>query len=68
MFHSAKISLAKGREGKMKKLIKFLKGEEGATAVEYGIMVALIAAVIVTIVGTLGTKISDAFQSVVTAL
>ncbi|MGD0277541.1 MAG: Flp family type IVb pilin [Syntrophales bacterium] len=52
----------------MKKLIKFLKGEEGATAVEYGIMVALIAAVIVTIVGTLGTKISDAFQSVVTAL
>jgi len=68
MFHSAKISLAKGREGKMKKLIKFLKGEEGATAVEYGIMVALIAAVIVTIVGTLGTKISSAFQTVVTAL
>jgi pilus assembly protein Flp/PilA len=68
MFHSAKISLAKGREGKMKKLIKFLKDEEGATAVEYGIMVALIAAVIVTIVGTLGTKISSAFQTVVTAL
>ena len=52
----------------MKKLIKFLKDEEGATAVEYGIMVALIAAVIVTIVGTLGTKISSAFQTVVTAL
>ena len=52
----------------MKKLMKFLRDEEGATAVEYGIMVALIAAVIVVVVTTLGTKISSAFQSVVTAL
>ena len=38
--------------------------EEGATAVEYGIMVALIAAVIIAIVVTLGEQIQDAFQTV----
>jgi pilus assembly protein Flp/PilA len=42
--------------------------EEGATAVEYGIMVALIAAVIVGVVLILGTQIQAAFQKVVTAL
>ena len=31
----------------MEKLIRFFKDEEGATAVEYGIMVALIAVVII---------------------
>ena len=41
---------------------------EGATAVEYGLIVALIAAVIVIIVQTLGTQIAAAFQTVVTAL
>ncbi|MDN5745456.1 MAG: Flp family type IVb pilin [Nocardioidaceae bacterium] len=44
---------------------RFAKMEErGATAVEYGLLVALIAAVIVTIVATLGTQISEAFTSV----
>jgi len=52
----------------MKKLIGFFKDEEGATAVEYGIMVALIAAIIVGVVATLGTTISQAFQDVVGAL
>jgi pilus assembly protein Flp/PilA len=52
----------------MEKLIRFFKDEEGATAVEYGLIVALIAAVIVAIVKTLGTQISAAFQSIVTAL
>ena len=36
--------------------------EEGATAVEYGIMVALIAVVIIVIVGTLGEQLRDVFQ------
>ena len=44
------------------------EAEEGATAVEYGIMVALIAAVIVGIVATLGGQIADAFQTIVDAL
>ena len=42
--------------------------EEGATAVEYGLLVALIAAVIVTVVGLLGVQIDEAFQTVVDAL
>jgi len=52
----------------MEKLIRFFKDEEGATAVEYGLIVALIAAVIVVIVGTLGSQISAAFQTIVDAL
>jgi pilus assembly protein Flp/PilA len=38
--------------------------ERGATAVEYGIMVALIAAVIITIVATLGGQLSTMFQGI----
>ena len=44
------------------------RGERGATAVEYGMMVALIAAVIVVVVGTLGGQINDAFQTIVDEL
>jgi pilus assembly protein Flp/PilA len=42
--------------------------ERGATAVEYGLLVALIAAVIVVVVKTLGTQVSTAFQNVSTAI
>lgn len=45
-----------------------LKQDRGATAVEYGLIVALIAAVIVGTVVTLGTQIETAFQTVVTSL
>ncbi|SIO09056.1 Flp family type IVb pilin [Agromyces cerinus] len=38
--------------------------EEGATAVEYGLIVAGIAAVIVVVVFTLGGQIQEAFQTV----
>ena len=38
--------------------------ERGATAVEYGLLVALIAAVIVAVVVTLGGKLNDAFTTV----
>jgi len=52
----------------MKKLINFFKDEEGATAVEYGLMVALIAAVIIAAVTALGTNVSSKFQSVAGAI
>ena len=48
----------------MKKLIRFFKEENGATAVEYGIMVAAIAAVIIVTVITLGGQVSNSFQNV----
>ncbi len=38
--------------------------EKGATAVEYGVMVAAIIAVIVTVVFTIGTKVLAAFTTV----
>jgi pilus assembly protein Flp/PilA len=42
--------------------------DTGATAVEYGLLVALIAAVIVVTVGLLGTEVLEGFQAVLTAL
>jgi pilus assembly protein Flp/PilA len=53
-------------------MIKFAKqllaGEEGATMVEYALMVALIGAALVTVVTTLGTSISTKFSSVSTTI
>jgi pilus assembly protein Flp/PilA len=42
---------------------RFLKDESGATAIEYGLIVALIAVVIATIVTTLGGHLKDAFKA-----
>jgi len=38
--------------------------ERGATAVEYGLIVALIAAIIIGVVATLGTKVNNNFKKV----
>ena len=48
----------------MEKLMKFFKDEEGASAVEYGILVAAIAAVIIAIVFVVGGKVSNGFENV----
>jgi pilus assembly protein Flp/PilA len=40
------------------------RDEKGATAVEYGIMVALIAVVIIAAVALLGGYLNDAFQGI----
>ena len=42
--------------------------QKGATAIEYGLIAALIAVVIITVLGLVGTGLSAKFQSVVTAL
>ncbi len=41
-----------------------LKSEKGATAVEYGLMVGLIAVVIITVVATLGDQRAALFEDV----
>ena len=41
-----------------------LRSDRGATAVEYGLLVALIAAVIVAIVAVVGKQVSNAFSTV----
>lgn len=52
----------------MKAIRNFWKDEAGASAVEYGLLVALIAAVIITAVTTLGTSIRGKFNTVATAV
>ena len=52
----------------MKKLMRFFKEEDGATAPEYGLMVALIAAVIIGAVTLLGTTVAGTFGNVTTAI
>jgi pilus assembly protein Flp/PilA len=49
-------------------ITRFVHEDQAATAVEYGLMVALIAAVIVTVVTQLGLKVQAAFQTVCTAM
>ncbi len=48
----------------MKSLRRLLRNKKGATAVEYGIMVAAIAAVIIATVFVVGTQVDAAFTVV----
>lgn len=48
----------------MRNLIRFIKQEEGATAIEYGLIASLIAVVIVVALTTLGGKLSTTFTSI----
>ncbi len=45
-------------------IMPFISGEEAATAVEYGLIVALIAVVIITAVTAVGTSLSAVFTNV----
>lgn len=48
-------------------ITKFIQDEEGATAIEYGLIAALIAVVIIGAVTLIGTNLSNAFQKIATA-
>jgi pilus assembly protein Flp/PilA len=52
----------------MKQIQQLWADENGATAVEYGLMVAAIAAVIIAVVFSVGTKVNGAFTTVDTQL
>jgi pilus assembly protein Flp/PilA len=47
---------------------KFLKDESGATAIEYGLIAALIAMAIIVGATALGTSINDKFSKIATKL
>ena len=49
-------------------IARFVKDESGATAIEYGLIAALIAVVIIAAVTALGTNISTQFGKVATAI
>ncbi|MBM4274759.1 MAG: Flp family type IVb pilin [Deltaproteobacteria bacterium] len=52
----------------MEMIKKFFKDETGASAVEYGLLVALIAVVIITAVTNLGTAVNTKFQAAADAI
>jgi pilus assembly protein Flp/PilA len=53
----------------MKNLVsRFVRDESGATAIEYGLIAAGIAVVIITAVQLIGTNLSATFQSVASAV
>ena len=52
----------------IKRFMDVVKDEEGASMVEYALLVALIAVVVMVAVGPLGTAIHDKFDEVTAAL
>ena len=48
----------------MKTVMRFMKDESGATAIEYGLIAALIGVVIITVVTNVGSEIKGTFQDV----
>jgi pilus assembly protein Flp/PilA len=51
-----------------RKVIVFLNDENGPTAVEYAVMVALIIVVSIAAITTLGTKVSSTFSNTTTKI
>ena len=49
-------------------IMQFLRDEEGATALEYGLLAALIAAVIITAVTTLGQVVGNTFNNIANSM
>ena len=50
-----------------RRLAEFLNDESGATAMEYGLIIALISVVIIATVTTIGTNVKTGFNKVATA-
>jgi pilus assembly protein Flp/PilA len=47
---------------------RFVQDESGATAIEYGLIAALIAVVIITAVTTLGSNLNSKFNKIATSV
>lgn len=47
---------------------KLLQNESGVTAIEYGLIAALIAVAAVTVMGTVGTNLSGTFTTIANKL
>ena len=52
----------------MSSIKRFLRDENGATAVEYGLLTALVSVVIMGSLNALGANLSDTFSTVTTQL
>ena len=47
---------------------RFVRDENGATAIEYGLIAALIAVVVITALTSIGTNLSGKFNTIATSL
>jgi len=54
--------------GEVHMLKNFLKNEDGATAIEYGLIAALIGVAIITAVGMVGDSLDEVFTKISTDL
>jgi pilus assembly protein Flp/PilA len=52
----------------MAKFLKLIKNEEGATAIEYGLIAALIAVAAIGAMSSVGNSLSNTFSNVANAL
>jgi len=52
----------------MRAIRNFIKNSKGATAIEYGLIAALIAVAAIGAMGTLGSKLKTTFSNVATNL
>lgn len=52
----------------MSKFIRLIKNEEGATAIEYGLIAALIAVAAIGAMSSVGTNLSGKFNTVASSL
>jgi pilus assembly protein Flp/PilA len=47
---------------------RFLADDSGATAIEYGLIAALISVVIISVLGTIGTRLTKKFNQIAVQL
>ena len=52
----------------MSKVFAFLKDQSGATAIEYGLIAAGISVVIITAVQSVGSNLTNTFESIANAM
>jgi pilus assembly protein Flp/PilA len=50
------------------RIARFIRDEEGTTAIEYGLIAALVSIVIIVVLGSVGSSLNDVFTAIDTAL
>jgi len=61
-------SLVEGKGAKISIVRRLMEDKSGVTAIEYGLIAALIAVAAVVVMGTVGTNLSTVFSEVATSL
>ena len=52
----------------MNAVMRFIRDDSGATAIEYGLIAGLISVVILTVLGRIGTKLNTKYTNISNAL